>query len=935
MKANLLQMEPRFQTRWADQEIQKRQAHRDHPRGKLTLHDGPPYANGKIHLGHLLNKVLKDFVVRSRNMQGYDIDWVPGWDCHGLPIEHQVMKNLGDKARELSTTQIRFKCQKYAEKFVGIQSEQMQRLGTWGNYENPYLTMKPAYEGATLEVFSKLVEEGLVYRDLKPVHWSIANQTALADAELEYEDREDTSVYVLFELQNTEALPSSLNAPNDAIHVMIWTTTPWTLPANMAVAVSPEETYGLYRWTKDGKTQLAILGQALNQKVLALGKAEDIEELGTCIGKELYSAQLAYQHPFVDRNGRILLADYVTMEDGTGLVHTAPGHGEDDYRTGLKEGIKIYCPVMGDGTYDDTVPDWLAGKDVWTANGEVTEHLRQSGHLFFDHPFMHSYPHDWRSKTPTIFRATEQWFISIDNPAKTHGVSLREMALKASDDGINFIPTWGQSRLRGMLEARPDWCISRQRSWGLPIPAFMKHGQQPLLTAASVNAVAKAVREKGSDLWFEGTVAEILAHYDASSDSDAPQWIRENPKQALTELEKCTDIFDVWFESGSSWNAVLNERGLGYPAELYIEGSDQHRGWFQLSLLPALGATGRPPFKTLLTHGFIVDANGRKMSKSIGNTIDVEKLLSKYGADISRWWVLGLNFVNDIKADWKFIQTASEEYRKIRNTIRFLLGNLENFDVTKDSRPLQSGDESSIDYWIKRELDLCVNQVVDGYKSYQFRKIRDAVFNFCNDTLSAIYMAAVKDRLYCEAPDSEKRRRTQTVMFEITDTLLRLLAPIIPHTADEAFLVLHGLTEANEQSIHLGTLPEERDVGQAHEWNEVLTLRSQALKALEDARNERGLSNPLDAGVRITVKGEVIKALKGYEGELSDLCGTSRFTLSAGEQLEVEIDDLKEEPRCARSWKRDGTVSERNNGLLLSERDYQVVKNLDLSGDAV
>lgn len=673
MKANLLSAEPKHQTRWAELDLYRTIQAMPHPAGDYTFHDGPPYANGLIHTGHLLNKILKDLVVRSRVMSGFGVHFVPGWDCHGLPIEHKVLKELGEKGKELGTLEIRRRCREYADRYVKLQSGQLQRLGTLADYEHPYITMDPLYEGAVLEVFANLVSKGLAYRDVKPVHWSIANQTALAEAELEYYDRTDTSVYVLFEVKDGSALPASLNLPKGKrASLMIWTTTPWTLPANLAVAVAPSAEYSLFEFSFAGETRYAIVADGL-QRIFGLSETLP-EKLGGCSGAELAASGTIYLHPFIEKVGKLVAADYVTFDEGTGLVHTAPGHGAEDYFTGIHESLPIYCPVLGDGTFDDTVPEWLRGKDVWSANALVVEHLRTSGHLFHEHEYEHSYPHDWRSKTPTIFRATEQWFIAVDRPFDDEQKSLRTRALEAVREKIEFVPDWGKNRLEGMLEARPDWCISRQRSWGLPIPAFMNASGEVLLTAASVTAVARVVKEKGSDFWFESSVAELLESYDWNSDPEAPSWLTKGGRDSLVGLEKGEDIFDVWFESGSSWNGVLRERQIGYPADLYLEGSDQHRGWFQLSLLPGLGMTALSPFKTVLTHGFMVGADGRKMSKSQGNTIEVSDLLQRYGADICRWWVSSLNYTNDIKVDWDFFKVASDEYRKVRNTIRFLLG---------------------------------------------------------------------------------------------------------------------------------------------------------------------------------------------------------------------------------------------------------------------
>ena len=921
MKANLVQREPTFQKRWQRLDLYNRMRQQEHPRGPFVFHDGPPYANGDIHIGHLLNKVLKDLVVRTRLMAGYDVDFVPGWDCHGLPIEHKVLKEQaaadGDDA--LKT---RRKCRKYAEKYVKLQSRQMQRLGTVGRYDDPYLTMDPAYEAAVLEVFARLVEAGLVYRRLKPVHWSIENQTALAEAELEYIDREDTSVYVEFELDQPGHLPAALNAPaGPRVALMIWTTTPWTLPANVAVAVSEQAEYSLFAYDRDGQKRYVIMAEDLHKQVFereGLETAEGHRRLGTCPGSELVG--LTYRHPFAGRVSPVVAADYVTLEDGTGLVHTAPGHGVEDYQTGLREGLEIYCPVQADGTFDATAPDWLVGKSVWEANDRVTEHLRASGHLFHDHRFSHSYPHDWRSKTPVIFRATEQWFVSVDTPFRRDpesdekGASLRDRAMAAAAEDVAFIPAWGRNRMRGMLENAPDWCISRQRAWGLPIPAFShKQTGQPLLTPESVRHVAGLFAEKGSDVWFTASAEDLLEGCAGVDDPSA--WAKGG------------DILDVWFESGSSWNPVLNGRDLGYPADLYLEGSDQHRGWFQKALVTSLGATGASSFRALLTHGFMVDARGQKMSKSGGNAINVEDLMTQFGADVCRWWVAGLNYANDVKVDMAFFRLAGEEYRKVRNTIRFLLGNLPSNDTADSNtrRPLTDADANSIDAWARQQLSQLIDRVSRAYDQYNFRVASEAIFNFCNDAMSTVYLAAVKDRLYCDAVDSDRRRRTQTVLGQIADALIRLVAPILVHTADEAWLALHGLAEKADQTVHTHRLPEPIGYRAAEGWDAVMALRDRVLKALEDARAQRGIDNPLDAGVTVMLEPEPYAVLAPFEPELADLCGVSRFELVEDGQETIDIADLRDQPRCERSWKRDGTVSQRSDGGWLSDRDARAV----------
>ena len=918
MKANLVQNEPATIKRWQAEGMYAKVRAARAGAERFVFHDGPPYANGSIHLGHLLNKVLKDIVVRSRTMMGLDVPYVPGWDCHGLPIEHKVLTESAGGAGaagadgataaldpRADVMKVRRKCKAYAEKFVKLQAGQMQRLLTLADYDDPYITMAPRFEAGTLEVFARLVAAGLVYRGLKPVHWSIENQTALADAELEYYDRQDTSVYVLLPVsgrQNT--------------FLMVWTTTPWTLPANLAVAVAPRAEYGAY----DVAGRTVIVAADLAAKVLALGGAQAGAPLRTMRGDELVGT--TYTHPFVDdgRVRRVVAADYVTLEDGTGLVHTAPGHGVEDYQTGLREGLDIYCPVRPDGTFDDTAPQWLRGKRVWDANALVCDRLQQSGHLFHQHQFTHSYPHDWRGKSPVIFRATEQWFVAVDRPFESGG-SLRQRGLHATKV-VKFYPEWGLNRMRGMLESRPDWCISRQRAWGLPIPAFYPPEGvegEPLLTAASVRAVAQAFEHKGSDAWFLATPAELLAGYDAAVDPDAPAWAKA--ATGWDGVRKSGDIFDVWFESGSSWYACMTQRGLAKPADapsvtdLYLEGSDQHRGWFQLSLLPCLGATGKPPFASVLTHGFMVDKDGRKMSKSLGNALEVDTLLKEHGADVCRWWVASLNTDNDIKVDPEFFRLAGEEYRKVRNTIRFLLSNLYDFDPKRDTHAFTDADDATLDAWALGELDRLITDTTAALGSFDFRSVREDVFNFCNDTLSAVYLAAVKDRLYCDRPDSPRRRRTQTALFRITDALVRLLAPILPHTADEAWHALHG---ADAASVHLQLLPGRVGAAVSPQWAEVMAQREGWLKALETARQSRGIDNPLDAGLHVPA-GEGVNAAALDPVDLADLCGVSRFAFGA--TGDVTVDDLRDQPRCERSWKRDGTVKPRSDGGMLSDRD--------------
>ena len=1002
MKANLVQNEPASIKRWAGMGLYERvRAARKGSPG-FSFHDGPPYANGSIHLGHLMNKVLKDIVVRSQTMAGRDVPFVPGWDCHGLPIEHKVMTEMQEKGKlaKLATLEegqrrmvVRRECRAYAEKFHGLHTEQFTRLMTLADYAHPYLTMQPGYEAAVLEVLEDLLRKGLVYRALKPVHWSIANETALAEAELEYQDREDLSVYVDFEAADagavyeafglmeeegegegedveagwearptgarptgaslTGASPAGEEAnrskkPKPGVRLeqtpcfMIWTTTPWTLPANLAIAVNPRFEYALV-WV-DGN--VTVLATEAVERVMQSARAEEVVILARASGEKLLG--LKYRHPFVDAGRgegvagasggagakadavwRVVGADYVTLEDGTGLVHTAPGHGEEDYQTGLREGLPVYCPVKGNGQYDETAPKWLHGLDVWKANEVVTERLRGSGHLFYAHRFTHSYPHDWRSKTPTIFRCTEQWFVAVDGREGTAAPSLRRMALERTQsdgaEGVNFVPEWGRNRMRGMLESRPDWCISRQRAWGLPIPAFVhvdaEGRERTLMTPATVARVVEVVRAKGSDAWFTGTPAELLAGYDAKADADAPGWMKDG-SVGVESLRKGGDILDVWFESGSSWNAVLRARGLGYPADLYLEGSDQHRGWFQLSLLPALGVTGVPPFRTLLTHGFMVDKDGRKLSKSKGDS--VEDLFAKYGVDVLRWWVSSLAYDNDVKVDEAFFDAAGEAYRKVRNTLRFMLSNLPEGGGAGGEDALAAippTPPTSLEAWVLAEFAAMSADVRAAYEAYDFRRANQRLYDFCNDTLSSVYLAAVKDRLYCDRVDSPRRRRTQAALGAMTDGLCRLLAPILPHTADEAFRALRGA--AGDTCVHLETFAATAgwpaaDAG----WAKVMAAREAGLKAMEDARRAMGVENPLDMGLVLPDADGVLARFDAVD--LADLLGVSRVQLEAGAGA-ARVVDLRGEPRCERSWKRDGTVRARSDGGVLSQRDAEAV----------
>ncbi|MGH7213650.1 MAG: isoleucine--tRNA ligase [Tepidisphaeraceae bacterium] len=952
MEAKLVANEPKRLATWTEGRLYERlmTARADSPKGKWVLHDGPPYANGDIHIGHVINKTLKDVLLRFRTMQGYQTPYVPGWDCHGLPIEHKIQEELGKKLREMSTVEVRQRCFAYAEKYGKVQSEQFQRLGILGEWDNPYLTMKPEYEADTLEVFARFVEAGLVYKKLKPGPWSVANQTVLADAELEYKDVEDPSVYVEFPAEGLPAGSDLLRVPAGVpVYFLVWTTTPWTLPANLAVAAGPKVRYALVHYTRAGEKRVGIVAEELVDAVFA--KATDVTEFKAVeyvTGDELVASGVRYRHPFRDYVGPVLPTDYVTTTDGTGLVHTAPGHGEDDYETGVKFGLEVYSPVLPNGRFDDTVPEFLRGKTTKEGNALITEELRRSGRLFAEQKITHSYPHDWRSKTPILFRATEQWFVAMDKPfaVKDEGgrmkdegnaaslsssfilppSSLRDRARDAAAK-VDFVPDWGRNRILGMVDNRPDWCISRQRAWGLPIPIFYNDQGEALLTPESVRAVARHVREKGSDAWFTDGPATLLG-------AD----FRYPPGFGPDNLRKEKDIFDVWFESGSSWHAVLQSRSyLGFPADLYLEGSDQHRGWFQLSLLPALGATGRAPFKQVLTHGFVVKPDGTKVSKSDKEYVTATQEIERHGADVLRLWTCSVDYQGDIPTSPQAIKEFADKYRKVRNTLRYLLSNLYDFDPRTNSQEVPA---SSLDGWASRELDTLVREVTDAYDTYQLHRAFRLLHDFCSVRISAVYGNAMKDRLYCEAPNSPLRRRAQTVMYRMVVALTKLLAPMLVFTADEAWEHIRHKPagEENLPSVHLALLPtasqEEPSDEQRQEWKLLMELRESAWGQLDALKKEVGLNKALDAEVIYQVDDDKLRRqLQAYGPDLEDIVGAGYHSFaekgSAGPAVTVKVVDRRETYQaCARSWKRRPDVGSDPEYPDLTPRDAQAVRSL-------
>jgi len=983
MKANLTQREPVMVAKWQTENLYKKIRTAPHPKGKWVLHDGPPYANGDIHMGHLLNKVLKDITIKFRTMQGHDSPYVPGWDCHGLPIESAIQKELGPKFRELSKPELRQKCHDYAMKYVKLQGDSFQRLGILGEFENPYLTLDHRYESGILDVLAELVQRDLVYRQKKPVHWCVNDRTALAEAELEYQNKKDTSIYVLFRLsernfkfnkqrEGNETLDLPANTPID---LMIWTTTPWTLPANRAVAASPESSYALVQY-KDAETvRSVIVAEQLVEKVFNVAGISGHEVIGYVSGETFGRTMPWYMHPLDSREQPLLTASFVTMEDGTGLVHIAPGHGKEDYS--LRADISrahnmrttstvsqqpedaIYNPVLADGKYDDTVPEFLRGKSIWDANQLVIDKLRENGTLFHAQQFDHEYPHCWRCKKPVIFRATEQWFVKADHGNRLYGVGNKNEVLHAKSldqdlpepsnlwltayewvrkpESTTWIPPWGRHRIASMLATRPDWCISRQRSWGVPIPAFFDAQGKTLLNEKSVRRIAGYFKEHGADSWYTHTPAQLLG-VDPAKPAQGLQSLGFNADVDVTKLDKGHDILDVWFESGASHHAVLEctHPELGYPANMYLEGSDQHRGWFQSSLLEASGYKAEPPFKQVLTHGFIVDEKGKKMSKSEGNDIKVNDALKQYGADVLRLWVSSVDYQNDIACGPNLLKNMGEAYRKIRNTIRYLLGNLYDFNPNEH---ITEPAPHSIDRWMQNRVNAWASDVHTAYDTYEFHNVFKRIYEFCNVEISAIYAKAIKDRLYCELPNSAKRRASQTVCYRALVHLIELCAPVLVFTADESWAALRELPGCGklEASVHLHQLSEisnlRSDEAADRHWSLLMPLVEEANKQLDELKKSvGGKYNTSDAELTIIVPAvadEVSPHIAAYGLELEDLLGVGHHRVEHGETWSVKIHDATMRyPSCARSWKRRPDVGSNPAYPDLSARDAQVVSVL-------
>ncbi len=884
MKANLGQNEPKYIDFWKQENTYEKIIANNENKTLFVMPDGPPYANGNLHIGHALNKILKDIVIKYKNMSQKQATFIPGWDCHGLPIELNVTKKLGAKRKELSDQKVRDICKQEAMKWVETQKKQFIRMGILADWDNPYLTLQPEYEADEIRVLAKILENGILYRGEKPVYWCPKLQTALAAAEIEYHDHTSTSVYVKFNVTKKFDQFSEFTKP---LSYVIWTTTPWTLPANYGICLNADLDYGVYEF----KDELIIIATGLAEKVQETCEIS-LNLVKTFKGSELENTSAT--HPFMDRESLVVLGAHVTLEAGTGCVHTAPGHGMDDYYVGMKYDLPVYSPVDKAGKYTDELPEY-SGKTIWECNPLITERLEKSGHLVAQNQMAHSYPHNPRTKTPLIFRATPQWFIKMDNDE----YPLKNKALKSVENDIQFFPSWGKKRLEAMVSNSPDWCVSRQRIWGVPIPVFYCNSCGEALAEPKImNHIA--------DL-MESTGKGIEAYHDAPIEELTQG---QNCKNCGSDdLTKGQDILDVWFDSGVCHTSVQKRRhGLKFPADIYLEGSDQHRGWFQTSLNSSLAAYGEAPFKSLITHGFVNDSKGNKMSKSKGNVIAPQEVIKKHGAEILRLWVAYEDYGNDVNISEEMFARISETYRRIRNTMRFLIGNLQDFDPQKDKVDYEN--LTDLDKWALLKLNELITKVTTAYETYDFYKAYHALNNFFTVTLSATYLDVLKDRLYTWKKEGNERRSSQTVFFEVFTSLTKMMSPILSFLGEE--LYKYFPEEGRKDSVFLESFPNPNDKWNNAEIEKIFTtlleVRSEISKVLEPMRKNKDIGSSLDAEVVISADATTIDVLKKYQksqtlDHLKELFIVSDVTLKTAENKELTIEAHKSEgEKCPRCW---------------------------------
>ena len=895
MRAGLPEREPEFLKYWEENKIyeKKQELHAGHK--KFVLHDGPPYANGKIHMGTALNKILKDIIMKYKYAQGFDTPYVPGWDTHGMPIEHAAIKNLGLNRHELDTLVLRKECHDYALKWIDEQRTDFKRLGVLGDWDHPYITMTHDYEAVQIHVFGEMAKKGYIYKGKKAVYWCPHCETALAEAEIEYGEEKSPAIFVKMPLvKDNGMLPEA--AQGKPAYIVIWTTTPWTMPANVAIALHPDFEYA---WV-ECEGEILFMAKEMLEAVGKVCKKDLSNIIGTCKGKDMEYAEC--RHPFetIDRKSLVVLADYVTLEAGTGCVHTAPGHGADDFETGVRYNLPIICPVDGSGKLTAEAGADFAGMFVFDANVPIIKYLAGLNRLFGKENIRHQYAHCWRCKNPIIYRATEQWFASVDG--------FREEALNAIANDVQWIPSWGEARIHNMVADRHDWCISRQRVWGVPIPIFYcEDCNEHLVNDDTINAVADLFAKEGSDAWWAHSAEEIL-----------PQGTK-CPKCGGTHFRKESDIMDVWFDSGSSHAAVCKTRPeLAWPADMYLEGSDQHRGWFQSSLLTSVATEGKAPYHAVLTHGYVVDGEGRKMSKSVGNTVAPQEVIAQYGADIIRLWAASSDYKADIRISKEILKQLSEVYRKIRNTIRYILGNTNDFNYETDK--VEFKDMLELDRWALMHMQLLKKEVSAAYESYDFHVLYHAIHNFCSVEMSSYYLDILKDRLYAYKADSFERRSAQTALYEIMLDLVVMIAPVLSFTMEEVWQFMKKPASMPE-SVFMMPWPEckEEYIDEALEskWDNFIEIRSEITRVLEGARRAKTIGHSLDAKVELHATGEALAILRSVEGDLATLLIVSQAKLVEGLAGGVEAtgrEDLKvtvqaaEGEKCERCWIYSDTV---------------------------
>ena len=910
MRANLPQKEPEMVKKWDSEGLYEQLMEENKGKQEFTLHDGPPFANGDIHLGHSLNKILKDIILRFKNMDGYRAQYIPGWDTHGLPIEVQAIKKLKIKKDEVSTSEFRKICEDFAMKYINNQAEQFKRLGVLADYKHPYYTLQPQFEGRQIEVFGKMANSGVIYKGMKPVYWCPDCETALAEAEIEYAEDKTNSIYVRFRVNDDKGVFKGFD--KDKIFFVIWTTTTWTLPGNVAICLNPDFIYALvdvggeyYVVAKDLVDTFCKAANIENYKIAAEFDGKDLEYI-TC------------KHPFIDRDSLVILGDHVTLDAGTGCVHTAPGHGAEDFVACQNYDLPIIVPVDSKGVLNEEAGKF-AGMYYEKSNSAIIDELKSTNSLVAIEPIIHQYPHCWRCSSPIVFRATEQWFASVDKFKKAAVEAIKE---------VDWLPKWGEERITKMVEDRSDWCISRQRKWGVPIPIFYcEECGHELINEETIKIISKLFSEKGSGIWYELDASEIL------------------PKG--TKCEKCgcehftkeKDIMDVWFDSGSSHYAVLEGRdNLSWPADVYLEGNDQYRGWFQSSLLTSVALGKKAPYKKVITHGMVVDGNGKKMSKSLGNGIDPLEVAKKYGIDILRLWVVSSDYKTDVRISNDILKQLSESYRKIRNTARYILGNTADFNPDTDS--VEYKDMLEIDRWALYKLNALCKKALEAYRSYEFHSLQHAIHHFCVVDMSNFYLDIIKDRLYTEKADSQARRSAQTAMYKILDALVKLLAPVLCFTTEEIWNAMPHAKEDAKKHVMFAGMPkvcdEYDDSALAEKYDRLIAIKNDVSKALESARNEKIIGHSLNAKVEISAEGDLYAFLKENENELKTVFITSDACVHEGKSDGVKGEEtgayikisVSDGEKCERCWMYSTTVGEDKDHPTLCKRCADVVKSL-------